>query len=378
MVSFPEIERPLANKADFHGLEGVVHLAAAGETPFLARQRPLFERFMADKAGGMAGRERIFAGVEAARVSVAGLLGVGASEIGFPQSAADAFNAVSRSVTGRGNVVMPQWEYPSAMYPWITGSDLDVRLVPGDGYRMDMQRFADAADADTRAIVVSVVSYFTGERVDLAACREIADRSGAMLLVDMSHAFGAAPFDARLVDFAIGCGYKWALGTHGAGIAFVNADRQPNWLPRETGWMSAAWVDATVRDATVVQHRDGRRFELGNPAALPVQILGAGVDYLAEVGVAAIERHVLGLTTRLRAGLVELGLDVLTPESEARRLGIVAFAIDNEADWRRHLEQRRILGWVGDERVRLSAHLYNDAADIDAAITAIDEIVRLR
>ena len=39
MVSLLDIERPLANKADFHGLEGVVHLAAAGETPFLARQR---------------------------------------------------------------------------------------------------------------------------------------------------------------------------------------------------------------------------------------------------------------------------------------------------------------------------------------------------
>ena len=319
----------------------------------------------------MAGRERIFAGVEAARVSVAGLLGVEASEIGFPQSAAEAFNAVSRSVTGRGNVVMPQWEYPSAMYPWITGSDLDVRLVPGDGYRMDMQRFADAADADTRAIVVSMVSYFTGERVDLAACREIAYRSGAMLLIDMSHACGAAPFDRRISLLGAATNGPSA---HGAGIAFVNADRQPNWLPRETGWMSAAWVAAPVRDATVKQHRDGRRFELGNPAALPVQILGTGVDYLSGVGVAAIERHILDLTTRLRAGLVELGLSVLTPEPEARRLGIVAFAIDNEANWRRNLEQRRIVGWVGDERVRLSAHLYNDAADIDAAITAIREI----
>lgn len=367
--------RPLGDPGDFHGLSGIVHLAAAGETPFLAAHAKRFARFMADKSGGMAGRERIYEIVEQSRSSVAALMEVRPEEIGFPLNAAQGFSAVARSVVGGGNVVMPQWEYPSAMYPWITGSDLDVRLVHNPRYEMEPQRLSDAVDADTRAIVVSLVSYFTGERIDLRACREIADRSGAMLVIDMSHGLGAGRFDPRLVDFAFGCGYKWALGTHGAGIAYCNAERQPSWLPRESGWTAAAWVDAGVRDTTVVPFRDGRRFELGNPAALPVQLLGAGVDYLRGKGIDAIEGHVLALTKVLRRGLVDLGLDVLTPEAEARRLGIVAFSVDDEAAWRRGLERRGILAWVGDKRVRISPHLYNARRDVEQAIDAIADVV---
>lgn len=367
---------PLAKPSDFHGLGSGHHLAAAGETPFLVTQSKVFERFMADKAGGQRGRERIYENVERARASVAGLLGVRVAEVGFPLNVAQGVNLVARSLGGaNGNVVTPQWEYPSAMYPWITGTGLEVRLVPDSNYQMDADRFAASADSETRAIVVSLVSYYTGERVDLRTYREIADRHGAMLIVDMSHAFGAAPFDVTLADFAFGCGYKWALGTHGAGIGYCNSERQPGWAPLDSGWTSAKWVNAGVRDATVVSVDDGRRFELGNPSALSVQLLGEGVDYLSSYGLEAIEAHLLALTGPLRSELVELGLDLLTPAPAARRLGIVSFTVKDKSAWRSGLEARGVLAWTGDKRVRLSAHLYNSSDDIIGAVEAIASVL---
>ena len=366
----------LANPSDFHGLGRATHLAAAGETPFLAAQGKLFERFMSDKADGMCGRERIYENVERARHSVANLLGAKVTEVGFPLNVAQGVNLVARTFpNAAGNVVMPQWEYPSAMYPWLTGTGLEVRLVPGANYQMDPDRFAQSVDERTRAIVVSLVSYFTGERIDLRAYREMADRHGAMLIVDMSHAFGAGRFDLSLVDFAFGCGYKWALGTHGAGIGYCNSERQPKWVPADSGWTSVEWVDAGERDLTVVPVRDGRRFELGNPAALSVQILGAGVDYLSSYGLPAIEAHLLALTKTLRNEVVKLGLNVLTPAEEPRRLGIVSFTVTEESRWRRGFEARNVLGWVGDKRVRLSPHLYNSGRDIADGVGAVAELL---
>lgn len=365
----------LATPADFQGLKGVRHLGAAGETPLLATQASVFERFMACKSEGMAGRERNYEKVEDARRATAGFLGVTPSEIGFPPSVAHGMNLVARSFArAGGNVVAPQWEYPSLTYPWVTGTDVELRLVPASDYRMDVERFAQAVDDRTRAIVISLVSYYTGERIDLGAYREIADRHGAMLVVDMSHALGAGRFDIRLADFAFACGYKWVLGTHGVGVGYCNGDRQPGWTPRDSGWMSAEWVDADIRGATVTPFRDGRRFELGNPSVLNVQMLGNGVQYLARLGAPGIEAHLLSMTTVLRRGIADLGLPVLTPAEEDRRLGIVAFAVGDEAHWRRELEARHIIGWLGDKRVRLSPHVYNSQQDIAAALAAIGEI----
>jgi selenocysteine lyase/cysteine desulfurase len=192
--------------------------------------------------------------------------------------------------------------------------------------------------------------------------------------VDASQALGVANFDISLTDFTFACGYKWALGTHGAGIAYCNAARQPGWQPRESGWTSAEWVDADVRDTSVTTVRDGRRFELGNPAALCVQILGNGVDYLQDSGIDSIERHVRALTDVLWTELQALGMRMLTPSDPRRRLGIVAFAVDDEARWRRGLEAREVLAWTGDKRVRISPHLYNGMADVRQAIDAVEAV----
>lgn len=363
---------PLVSPGDFIGLPGLCHLAAAGETPMLASQAAVFSDFMYDKGLGMAGRERIYARVSRAADSVAAFLGCRAAELGFPLNVAQAMNMVARSADlPGGNVVIPQWEYPSVMYPWLTGTNLEVRLVRSPDRLMDAGRFRSAVDSRTRALAISLVSYYTGELIDLVEYREIADSCGALLIVDVSQALGAGDFDISLTDFAFACGYKWALGTHGAGIAYCNSARQPGWQPRESGWASAAWMDADVRDTSVTPASDGRRFELGNPAALCVQMLGNGIDYLRAAGIDAIERHVRALTDVLWTELNALGMRMLTPSDARRRLGIVAFEVEDEARWRRGLEVREVLAWTGDKRVRISPHLYNGLSDIWQAVDAV-------
>jgi cysteine desulfurase/selenocysteine lyase len=366
---------PLVPQSDFVGLAGKCHLAAAGETPMLASQAAVLSEFMHDKALGMEGRERIFSKVSRTADSLAALLGCQAAELGFPQNVAQAMNMVARSadVPG-GNVVMPQWEYPSDMYPWRTGTEMEIRLIRSPDRLMDPQRFSDAVDTNTRAIVASLVSYYTGELIDLGVYRAIADSCGAMLIVDASQALGVAGFDISLTDFAFACGYKWALGTHGAGIAYCNAARQPDWQPRESGWTSAVWVDADIRDTSVTRVGDGRRFELGNPAALCVQMLGNGIEYLLASGLDAIETHVRALTDVLWTELDALGMRMLTPADPSKRLGIAAFEVEDENFWRQGLEARGVTAWLGDKRVRISPHLYNGTADIRRAIEAVDAV----
>ena len=68
------------------------------------------------------------------------------------------------------------------------------------------------------------------------------------------------------------------------------------------------------------------RMTLGNPSFPGAYVVDNGFQYLLNVGIEKIEAHVLELTARLREGLVELGLEVLTPAEPARRAGNVCIA----------------------------------------------------
>ena len=66
---------------------------------------------------------------------------------------------------------------------------------------------------------------------------------------------------------------------------------------------------------------DAMRMTLGNPSFPGAYVVDNGFQYLLDVGIEQIEAHVLELTARLREGLLELGLEVLTPAEPSRRAG---------------------------------------------------------
>jgi selenocysteine lyase/cysteine desulfurase len=107
--------------------------------------------------------------------------------------------------------------------------------------------------------------------------------------------------------------------------------------------------------------------------------LGASLELINTLGIAAIEEHVLELTDRLHEELPRLGVRVVTrPEREARS-GITTFEVsdvpaENEAFLQALLDARiyvamRYTSHVGG--IRISTHLYNDHGDIDRLLHAI-------
>jgi cysteine desulfurase / selenocysteine lyase len=366
----------LAPKSDFLGLDGVVHLAAGGETPFLRRHEEAFRRYAQLKGQGKRGLAQITAHADEARARVAMMLGVDADDVGFSYNVSQASNMVARVMASgpAGNVVMQRWEYPSMMYPWLRLRDAgwDIRLLSNPASLMDYRQLAALVDEKTAAIVVSDVSYLTGERVDLARLRAIADSVGAMLIVDASHSLGVVETDWSLADFVFCCCYKWLLGSHGVSIAYRNRERLPAWMPLEVGWANVEWQDAADRGAPVVPLTTGRMFELGITGLLAAMILGSALEYLGQFSLGAIESHVLELSGRLLTGLQACGMELMTPSAPAYRAGNVAFEVDDQDAWRESLEDAGVLTWTSDNRVRLSTFIYNDDADVDAALNAVE------
>jgi cysteine desulfurase / selenocysteine lyase len=365
----------LAPKADFIGVEGRVHLAAGGETPFLKSHVEALTRYAHDKSDGLPGRHRQLAIHNRARERAATLLGVSTDEVAFVPSTSDGVNMVAQTIDFKpgDNVVVETIEFPSDVYPWLLQQQngVEVRFV-GDGFEVPPGAIEAAIDSRTRAVALSHVSYLTGVRHDLKPIADAAHAVGAIFIVDASHALGVVPVDARVADFVFSCCYKWQLGTTGIAVGFWNRQRQPDWAPKVAGWMSAKPLDGEgeMRRHTFTPRDDAMRMTLGNPSLSGAYVVDNGFAYILNVGIEKIEAHVLELTARLREGLAELGLEVLTPADPARRAGNVCIARKDGPRFAELLAERGVLVWEADGRVRYSAHLYNDSADVDRAIEA--------
>jgi selenocysteine lyase/cysteine desulfurase len=362
---------PLAKSA-FSGIESVAHLAAGGETPALVSHQAALARFLADKSGSMPGRERMFATVARLKADLGRLLGVPAADIGLLASASEGLFVAARGFDWRpgDNVVVALSEFPSVLHAWRAADGVELRLLD-QSIVPTIDQIRAAVDGRTRAIAVSHVSYLTGAKLDLAALRAIADRVGARLVVDASHALGVVEVQGELCDVVVSCSYKWMLGTHGVGVFFVNGRRWPDLRAPWTGWHSVDLQEDWRQRATARAKPSIERFEIGNYPFIASYVLQNGVSHLLAAGIPGIERHAGELGGVLISGLKSLSLPVLTPTDPKARGGNVAFATDRSEALEAFLRERGVLTWSGDGRLRISVHGYNDEGDVARAIDAL-------
>jgi selenocysteine lyase/cysteine desulfurase len=274
------------------------------------------------------------------------------------------------------NVVMARSEFPSLIHVWqaLPGASIEVRQA-GDGIVPTIADYEAAVDSRTRAIAVSHVSYLTGARQDLTALRALADRHGARLIVDASHALGVVPVPGGLCDVVVSCCYKWLLATHGIGVFYVNSDRWPELAPASVGWHSIVEEPDWRRRADYRLKPDGRRFEQGNVAFLSAYVLDGALERLLRLPPAEIEAHAAGLGTTLIDGLARLGLEVTTPTAPSARAGNICFATPRSEELEAALRARGVVVWGGDGRIRISAHVYNDENDVAHALAALADLI---
>ncbi len=369
----------LVSKDDFLHAPAVAHLCAGGETAILRSHQEVVTRFFEQKSAGMAGREDgLMCTLERCRLRAATLLGVDATDIAFLNSATDGVNQLAAGLNWRAgdNVVVEDIEYPSDIYPWTRLQDrgVAVRIARQWGEEPTLERIAAAMDDRTRVLAISQVSFLTGRRYRLEDLRALADRFGALLSVDATHAAGVVPVPARSADLLVSSCYKYLLGVHGAAIFYRNPRRLADLPPQTIGWHSITGARSVVAPAAYRLAPDASCFEAGNPPFLALAILDNALEYLEAVGVERIERHVLALGGKLWQALNARGLTLLTPEDPSRRGPNICFAWPEPTGLVHALAKRGVLVWGGDGRIRVSFHLYNDEADIECLLAALDDV----
>src|SRR4029453_5196090 len=173
------------------------------------------------------------------------------------------------------NVVFADLESPSLISPaaLLRERGVEPRVVRTRDHHLMLDDLAAQMDRRTRLVLVSQVSYLTGQRLDLARCADIAHGAGAWLAVDATHAAGVVPVPGALCDFVVSSCYKWLLATHGVGLFAYNARRVGALAPHTVGWHSVGHRGGSADPLAMPWRADASRLPPPPPPRLPAALL---------------------------------------------------------------------------------------------------------
>ncbi len=365
--------------ADFPFLEQATYLNTAAESLLPRRAHAALARYADDKARGERGRSALYAVEQDCRVRLASLLGVPPADVAFVASTARAIDAVVQALPWQpgDNLVTDDLEFPTTIFAALRlgGRGIEPRIVRGRRGVFTPEDVAVRVDSRTRLVCVSLVSFHSGLRLDLAHLADLVHARGALLLVDVAQAAGAVPVDGAAADFLVGCAFKWLLGAHGAGFLVVRSQTAGHLEPSYVGWRSVRDLFAPDRLERYQLWPDARRFEEGSPAYTALYVLADSLAFVEEVGLTEVFARIEDLAGLAAGGLRRLGINPLTPEEPGARAGIIAFETPDCARIVAELAARGVYVWGRDGRVRLSPHFYNESADVACFVSALAEFV---
>jgi selenocysteine lyase/cysteine desulfurase len=121
---------------------------------------------------------------------------------------------------------------------------------------------------------------------------------------------------------------------------------------------------------------DAARFEAGNLNYAGIHALDAALDLILGTGVAAIQAHVLAVARALMEGLASRGVEIVTPQEDAQRAGIVVFRSGAAEAMAARLRAKHVIVSAIDGCVRAAPHGYTSLRQIEAFLAALDEARR--
>lgn len=354
-----------APRSDFIGLENKIHLATGGEPPLLVRHRDAFDAFARDKARGMDGYANHWRIVDKVRAQLAPMMGLNAGDIALIGNASEGIVKALSSITwNRGdNVIVSERDYASGRYALASLRTLgvEIRTVPARQWRIETDDLLGACDSRTKAVYISQVNAMTGQLIDIEPLSQVLADRPTVLILDASHALGVVSVRGDLADFTVSSCYKFALGIH-EGVFAWNQSRREEFEPFGVGWAAASSGESPDR---FIRKQGAQRAEFGNAGHLGAYLLNASLDYLNEFDAERVRDHAQSLCRRLISGMLDNGLDVMTPEIPGEQAGNAAFVCADTSEFVAKAEKDGIFVWGDNGRIRASAHLFTTNEDVE-------------
>ena len=308
---------------------------------------------LADWRGGRTSWEHWGESTEGARAAWAQMIGVAPSQVAIGANVSAFVGLIAASLPDGARVLVPDVEFTSTLFPFLVEQQrgrITVTTVPP-------QQLAEAIDARTDVVAFSAVQMSTGEVADVDAITAAARHHGARTVVDATQSCGWLPLDARRFDAVLAAGYKWLTAPRGTAFMAIDDEWSERITPNAAGWYAGDDVHSSYFGLPLRLASDARRFDT-SPAWFSWVGAQPAIELLNRIGIETVHEHDVALANRFRVGL---GME---PSNSA----IVSIAREGAAE---RLERAGIVGSLRAGRLRVSWHLYNTDADVDATLDAL-------
>jgi selenocysteine lyase/cysteine desulfurase len=316
--------------------------------------------------------------VERLRTAFAASIGADRDEIAVLPSASAGINAVASAMDfggARSHVALGEFEFPTMAQVWLAQQrrGATIRWARASGDRLPVDAYEAVVDARTLIIPATHVCFRNGHRTDIAALTALGHARGAYVFLDDYQRTGAGPIDVHAlgIDFMVtGC-LKYLLAAAGVAFLYVRRDLIERLEPAITGWFGrinpfAFRIDALDWSPTA------SRFESGTPPVPNAYAALGALELLDRIGYDAVGRQVAQLVERYRSAVHASGFVARTPaEADARGPLVVIQSLDAPALVSR-LASRGIVASCRGNGLRVSFHAYNNEADVDAVVGALE------
>ena len=312
--------------------------------------------------------------------------------IAFMQNATHALNTALWGLLCPGDaLVISQYDHNAVLRPadyLARERDVEVRVLSGSPEgAVDMDEAARLLEG-ANVLVVNAASNVLGTPMPLRSLCRMAHDAGALVVADVAQsaghlAAGAASQGADVVAFT---GHKGLLGPQGTGGLWVREGV-------EVGSLMCGGTGGDSRRRRMPEAMPDR-LEAGTGNAPGMAGLLAGCRFLLDRGTETVHRHEMAMKAALHDGLATIrglrvlsppapeGVPVVTVKADSMDAATLANRLDREhgVQTRSGLhcapEVHRILGTLEEGAVRFSLGWASTSADVEAALEAVDAVLR--
>jgi len=330
--------------------------------------------------------------VQETRRLVADFFGISQpSQVIFTLNTTDSLNLALKGLLQPGDhVITSSMEHNAMVRPLeaLRKIGIEVSKVSTSPVRgVAPQDIKAAIRSNTKLIAITHASNITGTLNPIGEIGQMAKVEGITFLVDSAQTAGVFPINVEEmgIDLLAFPGHKSLLGCQGVGGLYINSrlSLQPQ---REGGTGSKS-------ESLEQPNELPERYESGTLNTPGIGGLGAGIQYINDIGMKKIKEHEEKLVTMLLTGLAKIpGVILYGPPLGQERAAVVSFNIkgNSAAEVCMILDQsftialrsglhcapdaHQVLGTMIGGTIRISPGYFNTPQDIEACLQAIAAI----